>query len=120
MKNELPLMRPMIPPARPKKSMMTSRPFSAATAGASGQCVDRPEDRGYGGDADHDPEAAHSQPDHDLEGEGRDHDEHGASERAPHDRGLRLSRLEISSHEKQRGARPPCACKGFGEDNRRT
>src|SRR5690242_423371 len=88
-RNELPLTRPMIPPARPKeKAMITNAMAVGQRRARSEQRAHRPDD---GDERDHhgdEPGDAGDDPDHDLEqepgGDGEDerrddaHDERGA------------------------------------------
>src|SRR5438270_13054587 len=66
-KNELPLIRPMVPPARPKKNMITIRPMDSMGLDLPEDSLQRPENR----DHDHDHQGG---PDDRLDDADRDPD----------------------------------------------
>ena len=83
-KNELPLMRPTIPPARPKPSMITSSP-PPATATYQIERLEHREDHG-GGDDDDDVEHGKHQADDELQRECCSGDQNQTGNRTPEHR----------------------------------
>src|SRR5580704_18118315 len=89
MKKELPLIRPKMPPARPKKNMMTSRPMPTLGLVLPDECLDCPEDRKHRRDHDHRPEDRDHEPDDDLQEQRSRSYQHDAGECLANDRRTR-------------------------------
>src|ERR1700687_5149325 len=97
-KNELPLIRPTMPPASPKKNMMTISPMPPIGASLQDR-LQRPEDRDHDRHGDDRPEDRHHEPDQKLDRQRHGHDQDDTREEPFQDRRPCRAILYFSLHD---------------------
>src|ERR1700729_116031 len=92
-------MRPTIPPARPKKNSITTKPMSPMGPASPDDGLDRPQN-GKNRRNHHDgPENRHHKPDEDLDGKRRDDNQNQPRCRLPQHRRARAMSFNLRIHE---------------------